>query len=363
MSICCIEGFEGYGTTDGNAGSTAVRAIVEGKWTGKFSESAGPRVYDGWGSGKGFAPARTGPYNFLIMPLQTTDDEVIVGFAFKPPTNPGGNYQLLNFSDAREGYADGRGHVTIYCRLGRTLVVYRDNNVWLGDTRHCLRPNRWNYIEVRVKVHDTTGEVEIKVDGQQGLSLTSQDTRNGGNLSEISEVWFYSQLCNDDTYEGAYVYDDIYIVNTGSGTHTTFLGPTKIEGLFPSSEGDNIDFSPSTGTDNSATIDENPGSAADYNSSSTSTDYDLLELDDLSILSTNIRCVQVNVDFHVTDPSPYGLKPTIKSGTTEDDGDEQTTSDDASVITKWHLWDEDPDTAAAWTAANIEALQAGYELA
>jgi hypothetical protein len=364
MSLLAIEGFEGYGTTDAAAGGAAVRAQCEAKWTGKFSEAFGPRIFDGWGAGKGFNAAHSGPYNFLIMPFGEPLDEIIVGFAFKPKTKPDAIMQVMNFNDAREAFADGQGHVIVHVINGTSLhFSSQTTGTFLGSANNCLLPNRWQYIEIRVKVHATAGEVECKVNGIQVMNLSGIDTDRGGSFAEMTEVWFYAMTANADTYARAYVIDDIYIVSTDAGVHTTFLGPTKIEGLFASAEGDNIDFTPSAGTDNSANIDENPVSTTDYNSSSTATDFDLLAADNLTLLSQNIRGVQLNVDFLVTEATPFGLLPKIKTGTTEDDGDEITTADDETWVTKFHVFDQDPDTATNWTAAGINGMQIGYEVA
>lgn len=362
MSIRFIEGFEGYGTTDGNSGTTIVRKVVEAKWTGKFSEAGGPRIYNGWHSGKGFTVGRTGPYNFIVMTFGAGYDEVVVGFAYKPRRAAIHLSQLLCFSDSREAFGDGGGHVSVDDRYGTSLSIWRPGSGLFAHVENCMIPNRWHYIEMRVKVHDTLGEIELKINGVQKVNLTNQDTRNGGPLSQITNIWFIAQTSLDDSYAGACIIDDVYGLDTAGGTHTTFLGPIKIEGLYPSAEGDNIDFTPSTGTDNSALVDENPTNLTDYNSSSTSGHRDLLAMDNLSIITTDVKCLQLNVDFLVTKPSPYGLKPTVKSGGTEYDGDQKTTADDEDYVSKWHIWDQDPFTAAAWTVANINAVQAGYEL-
>jgi hypothetical protein len=294
--------------------------------------------------------------------MNEAQDEVIVGFAYKPKLAPELKMQLLNFNDSREVFNDGQGHIQVYDHVGTSLSFYQATTL-LGFADNCILPNRWNYVEIRVKIHDTTGEIECKVNGVQVLNLTSQDTRRGGTFSELSEVWFYAMTADGDAYDQAYVIDDIYIVTTDAGVHTTFLGPTKIEGLFPSAEGDNIDFTPSAGTDNSANIDENPASEADYNSSATSTNFDLFAMDNLSLISTNVYGVQVNVDFMVTEANPYGLMPKIKTGTTEDDGAVLTTADDEASVTNFHMFDQDPDTATDWTPSGVNGMQAGYELA
>jgi hypothetical protein len=246
------------------------------------------------------------------------------------------------------------------------MHIFRSNGYTaanlLGSVWHKLRMDHWNYIEFRYLVHDSTGQIEVKIDGVQVLNLTGLDTRNGGAAAQCTDVSIHAQW-SSTSREQTYLVDDIYVVTTGAGTRTTFLGPGKIEAIWPNAEGTNIDFTPSAGTDNSALIDENPTDDTDYNESSTTGHYDLFDATTISTITGGIKGIQVNVDAKISDATTYDMFPTIYAGTTQDDGTTETISEQTDWQTEYSLWAENPDTATDWTTGDIGSLEIGYEVA
>lgn len=136
------------------------------------------------------------------------------------------------------------------------------------------------------------------------------------------------------------------------------------ETLRPNDVGDESNLSPSAG-DNYACVDEaEPDENTTY-VETTSTSYlrDLYEVEASGVGAGTIN--SVTVYFRIaTEPfakaTTYG-KAAIKSGTTADDGDEESLSDD-EYVTYSHTWTENPDTSAAWTWSDIADLQIGVSL-
>ena len=144
-----------------------------------------------------------------------------------------------------------------------------------------------------------------------------------------------------------------------------FIGPIKVETLFPSSEGTTINFTPSTGTDNSANVDDNPKTDdTDYNSSlDTASNKDLFVTENLSGITGNIKAVQVVNQARVEEPGAIGLQSIVAEGTpTQGTGSvvEIIDTDDYFLVS--HIFEVNPDTSSAWVVSEVNGMEIGYEI-
>lgn len=363
MTLVALEAFQ-FTTNDGDAGQYECEDAIQAKYVAQTTQYGRPRVYDGWNFGKACALARTGTGNYFQVPF-TADDEIIVGFAYKPS-------QLQGVSGARQRLfflwdtGSGVGHVSCFTDRNSSIMFFRGTswnaNNHLGTVFHGLRMNRWTYVEIRILIHDTTGQIEVKLDGVQVANWTNLDTRNGGSAAQATILQMDAQWSSTNRAQ-TYLLDDFYFITTGAGTRTTFMGPGKIEVLYPDAEGTNIDFTPSTGTDNSALVDECPTDDTDYNESSTTGHYDLLTADNLTDITGGILGMQLNVDAKISDATTYDMFPTIYTGATQYDGSTETISEQTDWQTEWDVWEQNPNTSLDWTTSDINGLEIGYEVA
>jgi hypothetical protein len=363
MTLVAIEGFDTFGTTEGDAGSADVVAGLQAKYTGEFEQGNDTRIYAGWGSGKALSFGRdtTADNNYALIPVGTPKATIVTGFAFRPRGNPHVAQHFMSFYDVSED----KEHVACQCLLGNTLRVKLGTFgiVLLGNVYDAFRPERWTYVEIKVTIDNTVGAVEVKINGIQRLNLTGIDTNNGATVPQITHVKLIGGEGNADSIDGSYMFDDVYVANTDGATNNDFLGPIKIESLFPDAEGDNVDFLPSAGTDNALNVDENPSDGdTTYNESGTFGHYDLLTASNLSTITGNIKGIQLNTDARVTDATPIDLINKVKTGVTEDEAAAQGVSDETNFTTFSDIWEEDPDTATDWTVSGVNGIQIGYEV-
>lgn len=365
MTLLAIESFDTFGDTNGDAGSSDVVAGMEAKYTGQYDyNSSEIRVYDGWGeTGKGLSFGKDGYalQNYALIPTGVKT-EVIVGFAYKLRQPPSAAENLVSFYDISDDSDQIHLRIfynnTIQVRRGSGGIVYA-----LGYAYDVLRPGRWYYIEVRAVIDNASGEVEIKVNGKQVLNLSGIDTQIGAT-SQLTHIKLWgAQGHGGDVIEQNQMFDDLYIVDTSGADNNTFLGPGKAEALYPDAEGDNIQWTPSTGTDNSANVDENPrNDDTDYNESGVTGNYDLLTAGNLATITGNVKGVQLNTDARVTNATPIDLINKIKSSTTEDEAVAQAVSDSSNYTTFYDVWEQDPATSTAWTVSGVNGIQIGYEV-
>ena len=357
MSLRWMEGFETLGTTTGAAGSADVAAGMLRKYGDLKGVSSTayqltvPELATGRNGGYSLRARSNSWQNFshsLGSGNTPTNDTWIIGMAVKLPSFPDdemilivgrdwGNFNL-RLSDTGQ-IAAGAGYSTI---LGQT-------------TDPVLTIDNWHYIEVKVVVHDTAGSYEIRVDGVTVLSDTNVDTRGIDEDSEI--VQFRPQVVDQEL-------DDIYICDTDGTTNNDFLGQVVIEGILPSSDGDSSDWTPASGTDNYAMVDDTPtDDDTSYVENNIQGDEDLYDYGNLSTITTEpILGLQVNTDVRMNEfPGDIDLHQPVKSGTTTSDGAATNIAmDDYEVATR--ILETDPDTSSAWTVSGVNGTQFGIKV-
>lgn len=258
-----------------------------------------------------------------------------------------GNASACNFMWFEDG---ATVHLRLQLSATRQLSVYRgDGTLLSGPSVDTVATAA--YIEFSGTIHDTTGAFTLKMNGVAILSGTNVDTRNGGNAS-IDGV-----RIGNDWLPNVYL-DDFYIADD------QFYGGLKIVTLLPNGNGNTNAWVGSDGnsTDNYLLTDEgNPNDGTDYVKAFTVGDKDLYAFANLPDNSVTVKAVQLWTRHTRDDAVTRKFKPVIRSGGTDYQQAEVTTTqttykDDVKILLV------DPATSAAWTGANVDAVQAGVEV-
>jgi hypothetical protein len=238
---------------------------------------------------------------------------------------------------------------------GKLEVTRNNGTVSLGTSSLSLSDNTWYHIQFRAEINDSTGTAYVYVNGEPWMSLTGIDTRNGGTNGQINMVGFTLTGASNSA-----LWDNVAVFSTTSSADML----TDIPRFYlsaPVSEGFQQDFNPSTGTDNSLTVDDVPtNSDTDYNSSSTTSALDLFNMGDLSITTGTILAVQSRVYARKEDSGTRTIAPIFRINSTN-------YVQTATSISNTYTWCDsvntiNPDTSAAWTISDINGLQAGYKI-
>jgi hypothetical protein len=80
----------------------------------------------------------------------------------------------------------------------------------------------------------------------------------------------------------------------------------------------------------------------------------------LTFIASDVKAVQVNMTSKV-DTGTMNQIPKVKSGTTEGNGTTQGISTTSYKTTK-HVFETNPDTAAAWAVSEVNGMQTGVEV-
>jgi hypothetical protein len=225
-------------------------------------------------------------------------------------------------------------------------VRMRDNTTTPVGSPITTSQINWNYVEFKLNVgtNDTDGSYSIRLD--EGAT----DSGTGQNLghTDIDRI-----KIQGDTAAFVYI-DDIYLTNG-----TSFLGDCRVEVIAPDGIGVQTDWVPSAG-DNYECVDEIPESTAEHVSSSVLDDVDLYAMSDLPVDATGV-IFGLQLHLHAKrDTNPAGVTPVVYTGSTQYPADEKTLTE--SWADYFSIWETNPNTAAAWTAAQINGLQCGQKL-
>jgi hypothetical protein len=185
----------------------------------------------------------------------------------------------------------GAGGTGAWIYLRNTSGVYTArvrNRITLvnADGTSSLSLNVWYRIEMRHLISDTVGQIEARLytgDETTPLETWGIGAFSGGNGTDedtlptsVTRV----VVGNTDSETFDYAVDDVAVNDTSGTFQTSWIGPSKFYLLVPNTEV-SIGFTPNTGTDNSANVDDVPGAPDDdttYNSSATADTEDRLGL-------------------------------------------------------------------------------------
>lgn len=224
--------------------------------------------------------------------------------------------------------------------LTHTLDAYVNDALVASGTIE-VSVNTWFHVQAYLVISDT-GSLAVKIDGHTSINYTG-DTQPGG--AATASYLYYMGGETDPI-------DDLALGQGG------FLGDLRCVDVRPSADTVVADWTPSTGSDHYATVDETPQSDTDYNETNINAAADELELGDFDGATYTPVAVTAWVRAQMAAATGDSIKIGIDSGGT----DEVT---QYALSTTWeyyfHTADTNPADAGEWEDADIDALKLRYE--
>ena len=209
----------------------------------------------------------------------------------------------------------------------------------------------WYYIEFGVII-DNAGSWTVKVNGDNWLN-GSDDTQATANAYANQFRLFGNVGGNPINI------DDLY-VRAGSGA-LDFWGDCKVIALLPNANGTNSGWTRSAGADDYALLDEvTPNDDTDYISSATATQKTTVNLA-ASGLTGTVKGIQTLLSAKKNDAGGRTINNVLRTYATDyDDATQHYLGN--SYLYHMTIRETNPNTALAWTTAEIDALEAGVKL-
>lgn len=238
----------------------------------------------------------------------------------------------------------------------RLIEIYTGGSTLVKTGGTPISANRWYLIEVYVKIADS-GTVTVKIDGTQDCTF-SGDTKPGADTA-FSVAQYLPQ-------SNVGYFDDLAMNDTTGAVDNSWCGDGRIIALIPNADGDLSQLTNTAGnsTANWGYVDERPmDSDTSYVESGTVDRADLYNLTASGLSLTDGVINRVWAESRSKDTVGAGglISLAIKTGGTEYDGaDTAIGISYAAVKGPEHL--VNPGTSAAWTIAQLDALQAGVKV-
>lgn len=342
MAVVWVDGFDLYDGTNALLGHRYADPSSNNHSTNRTGRFTGSKALQ--------LSAGLSANSRLTVPV-TSGDNWSVGVA----VNPQGNSSLSGITSAGDGFIWLMNGSTVIAKLGikadGSLICGRadftTNVIGSASAAATLTVGNFTFIEIEFTRHASAGVFKVYANGSLILNNTSANT----GASSIDNI----ALQNPSGSDGVTV-DDWYIA---SGA--TRLGECRVQTLMPSADTATKQWTASTGTNHAALVDEIPSNGdSDYISDSTVGNKDLFDLADLTDVPANIFAVQPIMVARKDDATLREIRTNMKDGSTTTNGTTR------AMASSYKLWADplqlvNPDTTAAWTASDVNAMQLGVE--
>lgn len=217
---------------------------------------------------------------------------------------------------------------------------------------------KWVWIEERVYTHLSAGFYELRANGVQLGRINSVRTMESDNGGFNCLRW-YQSAGTTNSYDLRW--DDLYVMAGDSEGDFAWFNRSVCEPIAPTGDGDQSDGTPSTGTAHYAVVDDLPKNDADYLVlTAGNAKKELFTFSDIDTTRTRtIQGVKVVARAKKTDVGIRKMRAICKVGGTVYSG--STFYVHPGWVEIQHIWQQNPNTAAAWTAAEVNGAQFGFE--
>jgi len=208
-------------------------------------------------------------------------------------------------------------------------------------------------VEVFIKVHSSTGEIEVRINTISVLHLININTQPGSNayFDSICMGW-PSQL----PLFVDYYLDDLRYYDTAGSINNTWLGTCRVQTCLTAGAGATTDFSKTGASTNWQAAQNQNVDDSKYVYDPTVGDYDLYTIQPL-VNSPTVFGVQVTSFVRQDDATQRFFKNRVSSSGTIADGASFATSQ--TYTGDNDMFELNPNTGLSFTGAQVNALQIG----
>jgi hypothetical protein len=239
-----------------------------------------------------------------------------------------------------------------------SILIYTSTGTLRATGTTPLSTGIWYLIEIKVLINDTTGSIEVKLDGASEVSF-SGDTKPGTD-TDANVMKFYGLTSN------GFNLDDVALNDTSGGADNSWCGDGKIIMLIPNGNGDASGLTGSDGnsTDNYLLVDEAPSDDDTTYVEGTVVDTeDLYALSNMTVSGITIKRVWVAARAKDTVASGREISLNIKpSGGTTQLGTSVALLDSYTKNILGDYYTTNPVTTSAWQISELDSLQAGVRI-
>ena len=256
--------------------------------------------------------------------------------------------------------AGGFGHHARLLLLSSGKIREQHNNGTSGqvDGTAVLADDTWYEIRVEYFGNNTTGYVKVWVNGSLDIDDTSIDTQS--SVGAQGKFQYGGTALAYDFY-----YDDMFINDDqGSDNNTHIDDGTELTYFSPITDGVTSAFVPDPSTANHyENVDEIPYSLAPANDSldgGAVNDVELLVTSDVTpVITVDADVKNINILTATWFEAGSTIRALLRVGGANYNGPADLANQGANVGVHSNRWMTNPDTAAAWTASEVDSIEIG----
>lgn len=252
---------------------------------------------------------------------------------------------------------------------GFLYIVDTDGTtVAIGTTP--LATRNWHYVEAKLFTgydpllpYDGTGTCEVHLDGAAEISEVSGGFQ-GDPLPGASHGPGYVNRITLTAHGlfiiGSNYFDDVYVQGDRAPGTLDYYGDVCVETLWPAVDGTHTDWTPDTGSDHFARVNENQADGdASVVTTTSAGDKDTYLTPGLEVVLGSVFGAQLNVYARKNDAALREIAPMIRQAGVDYDG--PTTALQMSYAFHSWLLEDDP-SGTGWTISTVDADEYGVDL-
>lgn len=220
--------------------------------------------------------------------------------------------------------------------------------------------NQWHYFELKVTVRGSTnGVYELRQNEVNVLSGSGVNLANAG--SDGADIFALRCAANLSVR-----WDDIYVCDDTGALNNNFKGDSQIRGGLPNGAGDVQTWTPGTGSNHAALVDDSaiatPTDGTDVVFSDTNGNKDLFDFQDLTAVNGNIYGVMVHSQCAMNAAGSRTLKHVYRDLANVEFNPTSFVVNSTSYTEFQDIMEQNPNSALDWTETDINNAQFGVEV-
>lgn len=362
MAQIHIDGFDDYATADigKHYSSSGVNGSLTITTGGRNSTNCIQLTFLGTSTG------------YIAKSLPTgAKGQIVVGFAYKTSAGSGSGiygtvFQFIN--NGKPGWQLGlaAGNFLQLRSPSSSTIFATGTYVASGDCTSwgALSTSTYYYIEIKFKWSTSiaANDVQVWINGTLAATLaTSTNTSNTQDSNSLTVDTVAIGGGNGNSTSVVVNIDDLYIAdNTGSFNNTQY-GDTKILTISPNAAGTYTTWTPDTGSNYARVNEATEDGDTSYVATNTVGNKDTYRYGSLSGSPATIYGMQINMVARKDDAGGRAISSQIRTGSTDYTGSQVNNLGD-SYNYYVETWQNNPQTTVAWTATDINNIEAGCKL-
>lgn len=223
--------------------------------------------------------------------------------------------------------------------------------------------NEQFHVEIYGKVHDTDGEVEVRINTVQKVSIVASNTK--GSIADTADsIWIGAcQSAVSGSHATHYWLDNLFFNDTAGSINNDWIGNVRVKTQFMIANGPHIDFNiggTSPAASNWQSVQNTLLNDTKFVYSGTIGDYDLYDPDPI-LNAPLVHCLQIRGALWQDDATQRIAKYLVQIAGVNYDAPTDFYTNQTPTFYKDRL-ETNPATSAGWTGTDVNGLYAGVKV-